>query len=312
MKVFAPGKVVLTGAYAVLDGAPSIVMATSRGATADGNRIALSPTIEVRAALGDGPAPHADASALYVGARKLGLGASAAILVASLGAREAERGVDIGDPKTREGLLERARAAHATAQGGGSGVDVAASLYGGVLRYRMGGVPQRVALPLGAVVRVFACGTSARTSELRAAVTRLSSEAPLVYARIMGSLHEIASRADAAVQAGQAQALIEAVADASVSLGELGEATSTPIVPLGWAGLASEAVAEGAAFCVGGAGGGDVAVYVGPGAPSIAFSSSARALGLFSLDVELDEKGVRVVSGASTSVDAHAVASTGT
>ena len=42
-------------------------------------------TAEVRAALGEGvAAPHADASDMFIGTRKLGLGASAAILVASL------------------------------------------------------------------------------------------------------------------------------------------------------------------------------------------------------------------------------------
>ena len=39
MKVFAPGKLVLTGAYAVLEGAPAIVVATSRGAFADGSTV---------------------------------------------------------------------------------------------------------------------------------------------------------------------------------------------------------------------------------------------------------------------------------
>ena len=38
MKVFAPGKLVLTGAYAVLSGAPAIVFATNRGVYADGER----------------------------------------------------------------------------------------------------------------------------------------------------------------------------------------------------------------------------------------------------------------------------------
>ena len=57
MRVFAPGKLVLTGAYAVLGGAPAIVMATNRGAYADGARITPTPTAEVRAALGDVDAP---------------------------------------------------------------------------------------------------------------------------------------------------------------------------------------------------------------------------------------------------------------
>ena len=62
MKTFAPGKLVLTGAYAVLEGAPAVSVAVSRGALVDSERIALAATIEVAAALGEGaPAPHADA-----------------------------------------------------------------------------------------------------------------------------------------------------------------------------------------------------------------------------------------------------------
>ncbi len=49
MRVFAPGKLVLTGAYAVLEGAPAIVVATNRGAVADATRVALTATPEVRA-----------------------------------------------------------------------------------------------------------------------------------------------------------------------------------------------------------------------------------------------------------------------
>ena len=113
MKVFAPGKLVLTGAYVVLGGAPAIVVATSRGAYADGSRTNPTPTAEVRAALGDVVSPHVDASSLFLGSRKLGLGASSAILVASLGAREAARGADLGHPDVRLAIFNRARAAHA-------------------------------------------------------------------------------------------------------------------------------------------------------------------------------------------------------
>ena len=45
----APGKVVLTGAYAVLHGAPALVAAVSRGAVANGARSA-PPSREVEAA----------------------------------------------------------------------------------------------------------------------------------------------------------------------------------------------------------------------------------------------------------------------
>lgn len=304
MRTFAPGKLVLTGAYAVLEGAPAIAVAVRRGASADSSRVALSATPEVRAAIGDDvPAPHADASSMFVGARKLGLGASAAILVASLAARDAEAGADLDDARYRDDLFARARAAHARAQGGGSGVDVAASTYGGVIRYTVGEIPRRVALPMGLHVEVFACGTSARTSELVAHIDRLAITSPVSYRACMGDLTRVANEAASACEAGHASDFVECLRRTARGLDRLGVAANVGIVPAGFDALEAIAAHEEASFSVSGAGGGDVAVYVGGGAPSSKFTESAHALGLFSLDLSLDNKGVRLAP-ASTIVDA--------
>jgi mevalonate kinase len=83
MKAKAPGKVVLSGAYAVLEGSPCIVTAVDRYVTADATRPAQHIAAEVREAMAP-PFPHIDASELRAEGRKLGLGSSAAIVVASL------------------------------------------------------------------------------------------------------------------------------------------------------------------------------------------------------------------------------------
>ncbi len=295
MTVFAPGKLVLTGAYAVLGGAPAIVVATSRGAYADATRVNPTPTAEVRAALGDVISPHVDASSLFLGSRKLGLGASSAILVASLAARELARGADLADAKVRSALFERARTAHASAQGGGSGVDVAASVHGGVLEY-VPGAAKRRELPAGTTIAVFACGTSARTSELRAQVDRLAAINPSKHRACIDELEVIAHEAADGVKRGSRDELVSAMRRAARALARLGAAAGAPIVPDGFDVLETAAAAENAAFCVSGAGGGDVAVFVGSASPSAAFVSSARAHGLFEIDVDLDEKGVRAVT----------------
>ena len=300
MKVFAPGKLVLTGAYAVLGGAPAIVMATDRGAFADSARANSSPTVEVLAALGstDTAAPHVDASSLFFGSRKLGLGASAAILVASLGARDAARGADLSAADVRASLFARARAAHAAAQGGGSGVDVAASVHGGVLEYVPGMATPRE-LPSGTFVRVFACGTSARTSELRARVDAFAAASPAAYRPCIEALQLIAHDAAAAVSIGSRDAFVAAIRRAARALSLLGAGADAPIVPEGFDALEAIAVDEGAAFCVSGAGGGDVAIFVGSAPPSAAFVRRAIAQGLFEIDVKLDEKGVRAATQSS-------------
>ena len=138
MKARAPGKLVLSGAYAVLEGATAIVAAVDRHALADGGRPADFVTAEVGQAVARGhlaAAPWFDASALREpladgGSRKLGLGSSAAILVASLATqcREEPLGQAIFGPALR---------CHRAAQAGGSGIDVAAACFGGVLACTM-------------------------------------------------------------------------------------------------------------------------------------------------------------------------------
>ena len=298
MKVFAPGKLVLTGAYAVLEGAPAVVVAVNRGAIADISRKALSPTPEVHAALGD-DAPHVDASAMFAGERKLGLGASAAILVASVAAHEAASGADLANAAVRERIFVAARAAHATAQGGGSGVDVAASVYGGAIRYVVGQPIRALVLPRALGVHVFACGNSARTTELRAAVDRLATTEGAVHRACMDELVAIAAEgADAAMHAN-ASAFVVALRRAARALARLGAAAGTAIVPARFDELEAIAAREDAAFAVSGAGGGDVAVFVGPTGPSRRFVEQAHALGLSLLDVALDTAGVRPHRAAS-------------
>lgn len=289
MRVFAPGKLVLTGPYAVLYGAPALVVATSRGVVASGDALADSPSPEVSAA--GIAAPRVDVSQLFDGGRKLGLGASAAILVASLGLRAAERGEDLGDSSVRARVFAAARAAHAAAQGGGSGVDVAAAVYGGALLYTIrDGSPgiAEVALPSGASVHVFAARTSARTSDLRARVDALRARDAAGFGHVLAPLVAAAEAGARAVERGDAEALLAAGRATGDALAELGRAADAPIVPPSFADLARAAADEGAAFFGSGAGGGDVGVYLATHPPSRAFLGRAATLELDFLDVTLD------------------------
>ena len=181
MKVIAPGKVLLFGAYSVLEGTMALVVAVDRYAVADSERLAPSSSREVRAAIGDELAPELDLSSLHQDGEKLGLGSSAAALVATLGARAAMRGEDLAADAVRRGIFLDAKRAHAQAQGGGSGVDIAASTYGGALFYSMNReadpFSRKTMLPAGLALRVFWSGRSARTSELVAKVREGSPSA---------------------------------------------------------------------------------------------------------------------------------------
>ena len=158
----APGKVVLWGEYAVLAGAPAAVLAIDRRAFCriirrrQGYRLStlgfVSPVVEsstlqidelpVSAALfahaaaalerplPDGLEISLDTSDFHRQQEKLGIGSSAAAMVACYGALCAITG--------ETARLDRAIAAHQAFQGSGSGLDVAAAFAGGLIRYQQG------------------------------------------------------------------------------------------------------------------------------------------------------------------------------
>ncbi|HEX8795494.1 MAG TPA: hypothetical protein VF765_31305 [Polyangiaceae bacterium] len=278
----APGKLVLTGAYAVLEGAPAIVIAVDRYAVSD----VASPE-------------DVDVSALHdPTGRKLGLGSSAASMVAAEGARAVARGEDLRDPLVRASLFRTVRGAHAVSQGGGSGVDVAASVHGGVLRYELSGAESRVrplGLPRGLVFEAWWSGWSARTSDLLARVAALKARVP----GALDPLVSLASTAASHAETGDAHAFVQAARAYGRGLFALGQAADAPIVLPGFAELAAMAEREDGAFLPSGAGGGDVGVWLGATAPSHAFAAHAAALSMSRLALTLDRDGVRTLSTSS-------------
>ena len=141
----APGKLVLIGEYAVLDGAGAVVAAVDHGVRctwSPGPRGWTTPGDDsfVRAALGALPetAGHytfEDWNAVDLGGAKAGFGGSAAATVAAV--------IAAGRPP------KDAFDVHRQVQGGGSGVDVFAALNGGVRRFPDGA---HVPVPCFAVV----------------------------------------------------------------------------------------------------------------------------------------------------------------
>lgn len=291
----APGKLVLSGAYAVLEGAPAIVMAVDRFAVADLARSAQLVTAEARYALGE-RAPHCDVSALAHQGLKLGLGSSAAALVASLGAVALSSGASLTSEATRARIFADARAAHAAVQSGGSGVDVAAATYGGVLRYALdasGRASMRAAtLPAGLVWRAFFSGASARTSDLRARVDASRATRPAEHRAVMRTLATASEACANALEAGDVAASVSALAAFAESLAQLGDLADAPIVSSAVRTLGARAASEGACFFPSGAGGGDVALYCGVRAPSADFVRTATSLSMLELPIQLTFEGV--------------------
>ncbi len=299
MKARAPGKIVLSGAYAVLEGAPAIVTAVNRYVLADAGRPAQFVTPEVREALGDAPAPWFDASALREQDRKLGLGSSAAILVASLAALELAAQGSVADEQLYEAVLSRALAAHARAQGGGSGIDVATSTYGGTLLLKKRGEVlevSRTALPRGLHVEVWGTLEPASTPALLGKVRHLKAEDADRYRQLMRAQELASERAASAIERAHVADFVDALAGQRQALFQLGRAADAPIVSDAVCELAERAAREDATVLPSGAGGGDIALYVGARPPSMALSGRARELEHRPLALGLEARGVHAAT----------------
>jgi phosphomevalonate kinase len=294
MRACAPGKLVLSGAYSVLVGAPAIVSAVDRYVCCDSERSATLETPEVRAALPQGRLPDFDATALRADGRKLGLGSSAAILLASLAAAD-PRSFD-SDHALRLALAGPALVAHRQAQGGGSGIDVAASTWGGTLiatRAPDGElVLEPCALPSDLVVEVWSSPVAASTPELLAGVARLGTRAPEQHAQSFAELTAAARLAASALRAGQTADLIAQLQQQGAGLAALGAAAGVPIVTPEAKRLAALAASEGAVVLPSGAGGGDIVLWVSSQASPAAFRDLATALGHHQLHLSLHARGV--------------------
>jgi len=155
----APGKLVLAGEYAVLDGAPALVLAVDRGVEC---HVEPASDLEIQVPGGDDRFVRAALLAVHAPParyvfrdwnpvdlpEKPGFGGSAAATVAAVLAGG--------------GRGEVAFEVHRRVQGGGSGIDVAASLRGGWVRFERG---VATSAPAGTVPVVVFSGRGAATMD---------------------------------------------------------------------------------------------------------------------------------------------------
>jgi phosphomevalonate kinase len=252
----APGKLVLLGDYAVLEGAVAIVAAVDRRASgrtveSAGPRSPIVAAVIAEAVRRKLPAPEVeiDTSAFAdAGGNKLGLGSSAAVAVVA-----AALATGRGDEETLAIALD----AHRHASGGGSGVDVASSFYGGVIAARrQPGEVQPLSSRLGKLnFAALFTGTSASTSELVSIVRRSPKWSE--WSRTLSALAEEGVRA---WDKQNASAFLSIVARYGRAMAGLGKDAGAPIVTEQIEAIMRIADELRGAAKPSGAGGGDVAI----------------------------------------------------
>lgn len=309
--VRAPGKLFLTGEYAVLYGAPALVAAVNRYAVADSaRRVAPTglPAFAAQAAeraltgadASPGPVPEVNTSAFRDGERKLGFGSSAAATVCIVAERFVRAGLDLAVLETKRRITAAAIAAHDAFQGTpGSGADVAAAVYGGVLRYTRADEPvvEPHALPDVCVVAVDV-GAPASTAALVSAVRAARATHPAAVAHVMG---EMTATANEAAQTADPTTFLRALRRAHGLLVALGAVTGAPIVTPAIQAVVSAAEAVGGAAKGSGAGGGDIVIAAfADTVAARAFAVRAIELSFAVVPVALGAPGVHLVDPSAT------------
>lgn len=275
----APGKALLCGEYAVLHGAPAVSVAVDRFARARFGHGEASSFVRnaidrvARAVDRRFPDVKVDSSRLYAGERKLGLGSSAAVTVATVGLclRAADQ------PLEPHRVFALADDAHADAQGArGSGIDVATAVWGGAIRFvrtDAGAEVSPVELPEELRLTFLYTGRSASTADFLRRIRTIAESQPERHADAIAELAEHARAFSDAMDLHSTERLVAAANAYHLAMEKLGQVANCEIVTPVHAKIAELAREHGGAAKPSGAGGGDLAVAFTVG------DDATRALG---------------------------------
>ena len=253
--VIAPGKIFLVGEYAVLDEGCAVLAAISLHAKAqfiprlDGMPPMVTELVRrTKVELGEAAAALppggvlANTDAFKLGCAAGGLGSSAAIAVATVGAVFESLGLAVEE--RRPEILALADAGRRAIQGNvGSGADTVAAAFGGLVQItrHKDTLPSidRLTPPPGLHLVLFSAGRSISTRQMTAGLRAYAQHEPAAFEHAMNNLREIAHRFVAEVSAAHATGAVVAAGKYGDELAKLSTAASVPIVTESFA-LASE------------------------------------------------------------------------
>ncbi|MGD9897924.1 MAG: mevalonate kinase [Calditrichaceae bacterium] len=319
LKTTAPGKMILLGEYAVLEGAPALVCAVDRYAVIrtqkrDDNRFCVdSSSIHVKPvdfevtasgligfdsntdsvsrkklnffkvtfefawqyfkALGIKiPPSHFSMNTnLFYSpdlTKKYGFGSSAAMTVALFSGLFRLAGLSFEEGEDRARLFRLALGAHRKAQGNlGSGIDIAASTYGGMLVFKMlldkeakQVAPQPVDICQGLYMTPVWTGSSESTRKMIRSVSQLKKENQNVYHDVINKLTGLSEHGCLAYREHDVAKFMSIVREYYEVLAFLGNKSDTPIISPVHQKLAELVGAAGGVYKPSGAGSGDIGI----------------------------------------------------
>jgi phosphomevalonate kinase len=240
-----------------------------------------------------------DSSEFFTDHLKLGLGSSAAALVAFAGAAWAAAG-----KPGRPGLSELIHC-HRRFQGGaGSGIDVAASWSGGVVKFsldraldaRIGSVRLPKSVGFAGIFAGGSASTPGLVGRYRQWADSGSAEASALQERLIA----VAEGGCAAVNEDDGMAFVAAIEEYGHCLQALGQAMDADLVTAAHRQIGDLAGSMGLAYKVSGAGGGDVGIACGLDPDALeSFSEQAAQSGFCVVPLNVDEHGLRVEEHAA-------------
>ena len=232
------------------------------------------------------------------GAAKLGLGSSAALTVALSSAvvRWAGCGNALRDPFD---WLATVVAIHREFQGGrGSGIDLAASLFGGVLEYGLdaGGAPEiarPLTLPKGLFMLPVWTGRSADTGAFLGRLSERFRVDPQGIHRTMNRLSETSRRGIDALSSSRVGDFLDEVRRFRRDLEDLGRQAAMPILSAEHQRMLALTPSPGVAYKPSGAGGGDLGLFLAD-SPEVleSLAIAVRDAGFEPIDLAVDTTGL--------------------